>query len=135
MKLVMDAAKAVAVDMSVVLCSSDGGVAEKLLHGAQVSAAGEKMGRETMAQRMRADAGIQTGPPNVFLHENPEHLPREGSAAATHENCGDFGARARQLRPKLGEILAESFQSWFTQWNDSLLTPLPRAAKESRIDM
>ena len=59
MKLAMDRLKPVAIDVCVMLGRANIGMAQQLLHGTQVGAAGQEVRRKTVAQGMRADFGVE----------------------------------------------------------------------------
>src|SRR5205807_1350533 len=58
-ELAVDGLEAVAVHVGVVLRGADAGVAEQLLHRAQVGPAGEQVRGEAVPQRVRADARVE----------------------------------------------------------------------------
>ena len=64
-------AQVVAIDMCVDLRRGEIGVAEHLLHGAQVRAAFEQMRRERVAQRVRRHPLGEPGAPRRRLDDTP----------------------------------------------------------------
>src|SRR5574341_270768 len=64
-------------DMSVDLRRRNVGMPEHRLHGAQVGAAFEQMGREGVAQRMRADFLINPRGQGIAANQFPKALARQ----------------------------------------------------------
>jgi hypothetical protein len=79
------------------------GVAEHLLHTAEVRAAFEEMGREGMAQQMRMDARrLETGLFGAAAQDQECARPCERSALGVQEELGavapvEVGASAREV--------------------------------------
>jgi hypothetical protein len=79
------------------------GVAEHLLHAAEVRASFEKMGRERVAQQMRMDArGLETGFFGSAPQDQERARARERSALGVQEELGavapvEVGASAREV--------------------------------------
>ena len=67
----MDGPEPVAVDVRVLLRRADVGVAEQLLHRAQIRATGQLVRGKTVSQHVRADLHLQSRASRVFLHQHP----------------------------------------------------------------
>src|SRR6476619_3921284 len=74
MGLEVDVLEALGRQVGVDLCRGDVGVAEHLLHRPQVTAAGEQVGGEGVAQRVRAHLAVQAGLARVALDDLVEAL-------------------------------------------------------------
>src|SRR4249919_2997371 len=72
-------------EVGVHLGGRDVGVAEHLLHGAQVTAAGEQVGGEAVAQRVRAELAGEAGLAGVALDDLVEALAAKRAAAEVDE--------------------------------------------------
>src|SRR5262249_15743838 len=87
-KLFVNGLQTLPIHMGVVLCGLNIGVTEKFLHGAKIGAAGKQVRGEAVPERMRANAGVETGALDVFLDKHPEHLSSQRFAAAADEEPG-----------------------------------------------
>jgi len=68
----MHSFKPLLIDMRIDLRRRNIGVAEHLLNNPQIGAVSEKMGRETMAEKVRVNVLLQAGAPRVSLHDLPD---------------------------------------------------------------
>ena len=109
------------VDLGVELGRRERGVAEQFLDPAQVAAAGEEMGREGVAQRMRGGAVGQPERAAQFLDRKLDDAGRERPAAGPDEQ-GPLGLR---------NVGAERRYSSTARWTggitgtERILPPLP----------
>src|SRR4051812_34590541 len=82
--------KAVCIHVRVDLRGGDVGMAQKLLHDAQIGAAGEQMGGEGMPKRVRVNVA-NPRPPGHAADKLPEHDPRHRPAGARDEHVVGMG--------------------------------------------
>ena len=80
MKACMDLAESTQFNACIDLSRCNRRVPEHLLDDAEVGAAGQQVGREAMAERVRADLSMESGGLNVRLDQPPEPDPRKGPA-------------------------------------------------------
>src|SRR5215208_37398 len=85
MELLVDGAQVLAVDVGVDLRRGDVGVAEHLLHGAQVGAALQQVGGEGVAERVGRDVLLDSGSLDVLLQDLPGAHAGEGRAAGVEQ--------------------------------------------------
>ena len=84
-KFFVDGAEAVVIDVGVNLGSSDVGVAEHLLEGSEIDAAGEHVGCEAVAEGVDGKLFAKAGAGGVFFDDPPEVNAVEGTAGAGKE--------------------------------------------------
>src|SRR5207249_4929277 len=95
MRRVIDREEAFGLDRSVALCRRQAGMAQEFLNGAQIAAASEEMGGETVAQRVRGRGFGQTEKTAQRRHL-PLHDPGvERPAAATDKKRAVLGQQER----------------------------------------
>src|SRR6478672_4642717 len=88
--------------MRVQLGRGDTRMTEQLLDDAQVGPAFQEMGRERMAQGVRADPPRQTGTLRRRCDRRPGLLPSESPAAIAHEQRATTNRRDMVSREELG---------------------------------
>jgi hypothetical protein len=116
------------------LRGGDVGVAEHLLQGAQVAAAGEEMGREGVAQRVRAHLVGEPGRGGVALDDLVEALAREPGPAPVHEQLR-LPAVADQARPAALEVDRERAGRRGPDRDEPLLVALAARAQDARLEV
>ena len=86
----------------------DAGVAEQLLHDAQVGAVVEHVGRARVPQHVRRQLRVEPDPLAGAAHDRPARLPRDAAAACVeHDRVGVArarGARAAQREPPVAQV-------------------------------
>src|SRR5206468_1930241 len=91
-----------AVKMRVDLSRGQAGVAEQLLHGAQVGAAGKHMRGEGVAQKMRVKRNGDSGLAAVGAQLAPELHARKPASSATEKDSAV--AAVREFRLAQGQV-------------------------------
>src|SRR5690606_34913064 len=90
----------IAGEVGVDLGGRDVCMPKHLLEGSQIAAPGQEMGGEAVAQRVRADSGVETGGAGVAFDHLVEALATERPAPVVEEE-GDAVTAAGQYRPRL----------------------------------
>src|SRR5215218_4783142 len=126
----VDLFEAFAREVRVHLRGRDVGVAEHLLHGAQVAAAGEQVGGEAVAQRVRAHLARQAGVAGVALDDLVETLPGQRAAAEIDEQLR-LVALADELRPAAAKVAVDRRDRLAAERNQPLLGALAASAQEA----
>ena len=85
----VDLAEPAELDPRVDLGGGDRGVTQHLLDHAEVGPAGEEVGGEAVAERVRADLRREPGGPGMLLDDRPEPDPRQRADPAGDEDLGD----------------------------------------------
>src|SRR5215212_118921 len=99
----VDLLQPVAREVGVHLRGRDVGVAEHLLHGAEVAAAGQKVGGEAVAQRVRAHPAGEAGVAGVALDDLVEALAGQRTTAEVDEELR-LVAVADELRSAAAQV-------------------------------
>jgi len=121
-------------DMGVDLRCRNVGVAEHQLNRAQVGAALEQMGGETVPELVRGQPATQSGPAAVRLKDSPEANAADTSAVAIEKKSGRKPI-AKQFRASDAQIAFERRQGSATDRNHALLASLPGATKIARFTL
>src|SRR3954466_8293622 len=116
-------------EVGVELGRRDVRVPQHLLDRSKVAAAGQQMGGEGMAQRVRAHAAGQAHIGGVALDHLVEALPGERSAAKVHEETRHRTA-PHEVRPAGAQVALGGGRGLTPERNDALLVALPVRAHE-----
>ena len=73
--------------VSIFLCGGERSVAQQFLNSAQVSAIGEKMRGEGVAQRVRMQAPIDAREFYIFIYNSTDAARGESAAGMIQKNC------------------------------------------------
>ena len=120
--------------MGIELGRTEVGVAEHLLHAAEVGAAFEEMGGERMTQEMGMDAArLQAG----FVRQAPEDekdaCARERPALRVQEELG--AVATVEVRTPAGEIAPQGLGRFTTERDDPLFISLAQAAHDPVVEI
>ena len=129
-RLEVDLLEALAGEVRVHLRGRDVGVAEHLLHGAQVAAARQQVGGEAVAQRVRAHLAAEAGGAGVALDDLVEALAAERAAAEVDEQLR-LVALADQLRPAAAQVGGDRRDRLAAERDEPLLRALAAGAQEA----
>src|SRR3954454_13655935 len=124
----VDLLEAVAREVRVHLRGGDVGVAEHLLDGAEVAAAGEQVGGEAVAQGMRAHLAGEAGVAGVALDDLVEPLAGQRAAAEVDEEPR-LVAVADQLRAAAAQVAVDRGDRLPPQRHQPLLRALAASAQ------
>src|SRR4051794_12313314 len=134
-RLEVDLLQAPAREMCVELCGGHVGVAEHLLHRAQVAAPREQVGCERVAQSVGTHAVCQTSRLGMAANDLVEPLARERPAAEVHEQVLLLGLSPDELGPAPLEIDANGGQGPLPHRHDALLGALSPRAQEAVLEV
>src|SRR6476646_5396835 len=129
-RLEVDLLEAFAREVRVHLGRRDVGVTEHLLHGAKVAAAGEQVGGEAVAQRVRAHLAGEAGVARVALDDLVEPLAGQRPAAEVDEQLR-LVAVADQLRPAAAQIAVDRRDRLPAERHQAFLRALAAGAEEA----
>src|SRR4051794_5338689 len=133
-RLEVDVLQALARQVRVELRGRDVSVAEHLLHGAQVAAAGKEVRRERVAQGVRAHPVREARGDGVPADDLVEALPRERLAAEVDEEMRLEPPAQQPLATAL-HVDARGLDGRPPDRNDPLLRALPPCAEHSDLEV
>src|SRR5205085_10860028 len=129
-RLVVNLGEAGEVDVRVALGRRETGVAEELLDGAQVGAAVQEMGRERMAERVRARVHPRAGGARVLGDDARDAAGSEAPAAHVQEDRVGIPTGAR--RPA-ATVIVERGKGGCADRDEALLAALAEDAHHLRV--
>src|SRR5262249_54227669 len=84
---------------------------------------------------MGAYANLETGPSDIFLDQNPQHLASERSPAPADKQPGRFGCPLHQARPRLDHVVSDGRNGRLSKRYDPLPISFADALAERRVEM
>ena len=110
------------------------GVAEHLLHGAEIGAAFEQVRRERVAQEVRMDAArLESRLLGELAQDEEDAGPRERPAARVEEEL--HPRLALEMRAAVREVAAQRVDRGTADRDDAFLVPLADAADEAVLEV
>lgn len=128
MKLLVNALKAAAIHMGIDLGGGDVGVAEEFLHRPQVGSADQKVGRETVAERVRVNVGEFGGHRSAFDDLPDGHAFKRLAVAREEEAAHVLGAGSGEASAALIEVGRDGGLRKLVDRDEALLIALARHA-------
>ncbi len=109
-------------------------MAEHLLHGAQVGASLEQMGRKRVAQEMGVDAlRVEPRALGELAEDQEGSGPRQGAALRIEEELGPVAAI--EVRPPAGEIAAQSLGRLASERHHAFLLALAERPHQAVVEV
>lgn len=129
MVILIDFLHILAGDSAINLSGRNIGMAQHLLHGAQICPAFQQMSGEGMPQGMRCDVLLDVGFTRMFLDYFPKALTGQPPAQTVQEQRRLLQIHPEQLVPHTGDITGHTVRSNRTNRHHSFLAggPLQRA--------
>lgn len=130
----VNVAKTVGGDVGVDFGGGDGGVAEKFLDDAEISAVFEQVSGEAVSEHMRSDVTFDASHAGAFLDAQPERHRSERSSALGEENVtGRMGAD--ELGPGRFKVLLESLDGFASDRHSAFFVAFAEDGDEAGIEV